>query len=424
MFGFRITSTFVVCQSKYGRFYSGWSLACPVQIELKTLIQRQSLFEISTMNAVSNTKTNPLFSNTAPKADETYRSSAASMTSIQTPEISFVIPAMNEEDSLQELTLQIAAHVGTTNYEIILIDDGSTDDTWAVIQALADLNPSRIRGLRFRSNRGKAAGLQTGFDIAEGELIFTMDADLQDDPKEIPRFIAKIREGYDLVSGWKAVRHDPWHKVLPSRVFNQMLSHFSQVKLHDHNCGFKCYRREVAKSIKLFGELHRMVPSLAGMQGFKVTEIVVQHHARKFGVSKYGVERFIRGFSDMLTMGFLRVYRERPSHFANFCAVGYGVVAMCLIAGAAVAGIQTFAGVVTLLMAIAFLGMGGACMIAGLFAELVIRQHSPVEAQPVVVDTDARRLAAIKAEFIAADNELTAVTASAPRHSKRELSHA
>lgn len=319
--------------------------------------------------------------------DEAYQSPRTKLQSKPKPSISFVIPAMNEEESLEELVDRIDQNVGTANYEIILIDDGSTDDTWTVIQALADINIA-VRGLRFRSNRGKAAGLQAGFDVAEGDLIFTMDADLQDDPKEIPRFIEKIQEGYDLVSGWKAVRHDPWHKVLPSRVFNRMLSHFSQVKLHDHNCGFKCYRREVAKSIKLFGELHRMVPSLAGMQGFKVTEIVVEHHARRFGVSKYGVERFIRGFSDMLTMGFLRVYRERPSHFANFCAAMYGAVAFCLAATAFVVGIQTFGGVASMLTAMLFLGMGGACTIAGLFGELMIRQNNPAQVRPVVVDTD------------------------------------
>ena len=319
--------------------------------------------------------------------DEAYQSPRTKLQSKPKPSISFVIPAMNEEESLEELVDRIDQNVGTANYEIILIDDGSTDDTWTVIQALADINIA-VRGLRFRSNRGKAAGLQAGFDVAEGDLIFTMDADLQDDPKEIPRFIEKIQEGYDLVSGWKAVRHDPWHKVLPSRVFNRMLSHFSQVKLHDHNCGFKCYRREVAKSIKLFGELHRMVPSLAGMQGFKVTEIVVEHHARRFGVSKYGVERFIRGFSDMLTMGFLRVYRERPSHFANFCAAMYGAVAFFLAATAFVVGIQTFGGVASMLTAMLFLGMGGACTIAGLFGELMIRQNNPAQVQPVVVDTD------------------------------------
>ena len=319
--------------------------------------------------------------------DEVYQSPRTKLQSKPKPSISFVIPAMNEEESLEELVDRIDQNVGTANYEIILIDDGSTDDTWTVIQALADINIA-VRGLRFRSNRGKAAGLQAGFDVAEGDLIFTMDADLQDDPKEIPRFIEKIQEGYDLVSGWKAVRHDPWHKVLPSRVFNRMLSHFSQVKLHDHNCGFKCYRREVAKSIKLFGELHRMVPSLAGMQGFKVTEIVVEHHARRFGVSKYGVERFIRGFSDMLTMGFLRVYRERPSHFANFCAAMYGAVAFCLAATAFVVGIQTFGGVASMLTAMLFLGMGGACTIAGLFGELMIRQNNPAQVRPVVVDTN------------------------------------
>lgn len=342
------------------------------------------------MKTFNNTKVVNRFSTSTKSnfnADETYRSPAAGRRKKQRPEVSFVIPAMNEEDSLKELVSRIARHVGTKNFEIILIDDGSTDDTWMVMQALADLNPHTVRALRFRSNRGKAAGLQAGFDIAEGELIFTMDADLQDDPKEIPRFIAKIHEGYDLVSGWKAVRHDPWHKVLPSRVFNRMLSHFSKVKLHDHNCGFKCYRREVAKSIKLFGELHRMVPSLAGMQGFKVTEIVVQHHARKFGVSKYGVERFIRGFSDMLTMGFLRVYRERPSHFANFCGAAYGAVAVCMIAAAVFAGVQTATGFATLLAALIFFGMGGACMIAGLFIELVIRQNSPAQVRSIVADT-------------------------------------
>lgn len=381
----------------------------------------------NTTNTTITSKFKSHFPLDAFNADEAYRSPMATLMPRQTPEISFVIPAMNEEDSLQELTSQIAKHVGTTNYEIILIDDGSTDDTWSVIQALADLNPAHIRGLRFRSNRGKAAGLQTGFDAAKGELIFTMDADLQDDPQEIPRFIAKIHEGFDLVTGWKAVRHDPWHKVLPSRVFNRMLSHFSQVKLHDHNCGFKCYRREVAKSIKLFGELHRMVPSLAGMQGFKVAEIVVQHHARKFGVSKYGVERFIRGFSDMLTMGFLRVYRERPAHFANLCAGIYGVVALGMMVGAVVAGVQTLAGIVLFLMATAFLGMGGACTIAGLFAELVIRQNSPVQAHPVVDDTKqntSQPADEIEAACVASAKQSAMVARSADSDSKAVLATA
>lgn len=287
------------------------------------------------------------------------------------PTYSFVIPVMNEEATLETLFNGIREHTDDS-FEVIFIDDGSTDDSWNVIQSLVDLN-SECRGIRFRSNRGKAAGLQTGFDAARGKIIFTMDADLQDDPSEIGRFLEKINEGYDLVSGWKAVRHDPWHKVLPSRVFNRMLSYFSGVKLHDHNCGFKCYRREVAKSIRLFGELHRMVPSLAGMQGFRVTEIVVQHHARKFGTSKYGIERFIRGFSDMLTIGFLRKYRERPSHFANFCAVLYATIGFALCGGSLF--VPTLQASVTMALAgVLLVAFAGACTLAGLFSELLIRQ--------------------------------------------------
>ncbi|MEM7477863.1 MAG: glycosyltransferase family 2 protein, partial [Planctomycetota bacterium] len=243
--------------------------------------------------------------NPAETDDEAYASPVARQ-EVAT-DISFVIPVMNEEATLQELVQGIQQHVPVENtFEIIFIDDGSTDDSWDVIQALADLHPGVVLGIKFRANRGKAAGLQTGFDAAKGDIVFTMDADLQDDPSEIPNFLAKIKDGFDLISGWKQVRHDPWHKVLPSRVFNRMLSYFSGVRLHDHNCGFKCYRREVVKSVQLFGELHRMVPSLAGIHGFRVSEIPVTHHARQFGKSKYGVERFIRGFSDMLTVGFLR----------------------------------------------------------------------------------------------------------------------
>ena len=291
-------------------------------------------------------------------------------------DISFVIPVFNEEDSLEELTQRIDANVPTgMNFEIIFIDDGSMDDSWTVIQALSDVTRGAVQGIKFRANCGKAAGLQAGFNAAAGDIVFTMDADLQDDPQEIPAFLAKLNEGYDLVSGWKKVRHDPWHKVLPSRIFNRMLSYFSGVKLHDHNCGFKCYRRKVAKTIKLFGELHRMVPSLSGMNGFRVTEIPVQHHARRHGYSKYGVERFIRGFSDMLTIGFLRKYRERPAHFANAWATFYLTIAMSLVVGSLFTGITSVHGLLVLLCGIGFFGLTGACFLAGLFAELIIRQN-------------------------------------------------
>jgi hypothetical protein len=311
----------------------------------------------------------------------------------EVPVLSFVIPLKNEEESLEELLAGIQQHAAEFgHYEVIFIDDGSTDRSWEVVRGLSKLFPGHVRGLKFRSNRGKAAALQAGFEVARGKYIFTMDADLQDDPKEIPRFLAKIDEGYDLVSGWKEVRHDPWHKVLPSRVFNRMLSYFSRVTLHDHNCGFKCYRRDVAKNIHLFGELHRMVPALSGMQGFKVAEIVVQHHARRFGKSKYGIERFIRGFSDMLTMGFLRVYQERPSHFANTAAVTYGCVGVLLMVAGICVGIGSSAGLLFLLSGLGFAGAAGAFVLAGLFTELMIRQRFDMPTS-VVSDTRSRRKA-------------------------------
>jgi len=343
---------------------------------------------------------------------ESYRS-PLSLNS-QSVDLSFVIPVFNEEASLDELTQQIAQHVPVgMRFEIIFVDDGSTDDSWTVIKALCDLHRGDhggdIRGFRFRSNRGKAAGLQVGFDAANGDCIFTMDGDLQDDPQEIPRFLAKINEGYDLVSGWKKVRHDPWHKVLPSRVFNRMLSYFSQVKLHDHNCGFKCYKREVAKSIKLFGELHRMVPSLAGMQGFRVTEIPVQHHARKHGYSKYGVERFIRGFSDMLTIGFLRKYRERPAHFANAFATTYMSVGLLLMLVGFVSGIASVQGLLLGLVGVCFLGFAGACCLAGLFCELMIRQNGGTESSSVISQV---RSQAVNADYESVETQELMVSAS------------
>ena len=303
--------------------------------------------------------------------------------------ISFVIPVKDEAETLIELFEGIAANVPDGyEFEVVFVDDGSDDESWDVITAMTILQPQRVRGLKFRSNVGKASGLTAGFRAARGEIIFTMDADLQDDPQEIPRFLAKLEEGYDLVSGWKKVRHDPWHKVLPSRVFNWMLSKFSCVKLHDHNCGFKCYRADVAKEITLFGELHRMVPSLAGMKGYKVTEIVVQHHARRSGVSKYGVERFIRGFSDMLTVGFFRRYRERPSHFMNAVAFGFVSIATCLGLTGLFCGLTSLHGTMLVLTGLIFGGMAVATFLAGLISEQVIRGGLTHEWRlPIVEDT-------------------------------------
>ena len=229
--------------------------------------------------------------------------------------ISLVIPVYNEDESLRPLVSEIMAVAGGLGrrVEIIFVDDGSTDGSWTVIGKLAGEHP-KIQGVRFRRNFGKAAALQAGFARAAGEIVFTLDADLQDDPHEIPKFLAAIDGGLDLVSGWKQVRHDPWHKVFPSRVFNWMVSSLTGVKLHDHNCGFKAYRHAVVREVRLYGELHRFVPALADANGFRVGELVVHHRARKFGHSKFGAKRFLKGFLDLLSVWFVTTYGRRPMH--------------------------------------------------------------------------------------------------------------
>ena len=229
--------------------------------------------------------------------------------------LSIVIPVYNEAESLTELHREIGEVAAANGYEIdlVFVDDGSRDDSWTIIRRLA-AEDARVRGIRFRRNFGKAAALTAGFAVVRGEMVMTMDADLQDDPHEIPRFLAAMQENLDVVSGWKQVRHDPWHKVGPSRIFNAMVSWMTGVKLHDHNCGMKCYRREVLGEVRLYGELHRFVPVLAAGRGFRVGEIVINHRARKFGQSKYGFTRFVKGFLDLLTVKFLTGYGQRPQH--------------------------------------------------------------------------------------------------------------
>jgi dolichol-phosphate mannosyltransferase len=229
--------------------------------------------------------------------------------------LSAVIPVFNEVESLAALHGELAEVAQQQGYEleIIFVDDGSKDGSWAEIERLAAAD-SRVKGIRFRRNFGKAAALSAGFEAARGELVVTLDADLQDDPHEIPRFLEAIAGGLDCVSGWKKQRHDPWHKVGPSRVFNWLVGRLTGVKLHDHNCGFKCYRREIFDEVRLYGELHRFVPVLAAARGWQVGEIVVNHRARKFGRSKYGVTRIVKGFLDLLTVYFLTGFDQRPQH--------------------------------------------------------------------------------------------------------------
>lgn len=234
---------------------------------------------------------------------------------VETGMLSLVIPLYNERDSLTELYGELKQTLGSLRcrYEIIFVNDGSTDGSTEVLQRLCEMDP-QVRVLHLRRNFGKAAALAEGFKEVRGEIVFTLDADLQDDPKEIPNFLAKLAEGYDLVSGWKFHRLDPISKTLPSKLFNAVVSKTTGVKLHDFNCGFKAYRREVLDHVQVYGELHRYIPALAFGNGFRVTEMKVNHRARQFGKSKYGAARFVRGLLDLLTVLFITRYTRKPLH--------------------------------------------------------------------------------------------------------------
>lgn len=263
--------------------------------------------------------------------------------------LSIIIPVLNEAESLQELLCQIDAIASNQHphdaqatgvrtppmeLEILFIDDGSRDDSWAVIKRLGE-NDSRVRAIRFRRNFGKAAALTAGIRAASGELILMMDADLQDDPAEIPGFVQKLNEGFDVVNGWKVRRLDPWHKVYPSKIFNWMIGRLTGLKLHDHNCGLKLFRSEVGREIRLYGELHRFIPVLAHSRGFRVTELAVHHRARQHGHSKYGFNRFLRGFLDLMTVAFLIGYGRRPQHMLGaigLCLFGLGFAGLAFLA--------------------------------------------------------------------------------------------
>jgi glycosyltransferase involved in cell wall biosynthesis len=230
-------------------------------------------------------------------------------------DVSIVVPFLNEEESLEELYSRIkeAAENSNLSFEVCFVDDGSTDKSLEVVKNLRKSN-SNIKILSFRKNYGKSAALSEGFKLAEGDNIITMDADLQDDPAEIPNLIQKLDEGFDMVSGWKKKRHDPIGKTLPSKFFNFTTSFLTGIKIHDFNCGLKAYRRDVIKEIPVYGELHRYLPVLAHWRGFRVGEIVVQHHARKYGVTKFGWRRLFHGFFDLLTVLFITRYRQKPLH--------------------------------------------------------------------------------------------------------------
>jgi glycosyltransferase involved in cell wall biosynthesis len=292
--------------------------------------------------------------------------------------ISVIVPLFNEEHSVEALYREIAAALDPLDetFEVVFVDDGSTDGSFAVLSGLHDAI-SNVRVVRFRRNFGKAAALQAGFLQARGDTIVTIDADLQDDPAEIPMLLAKLDEGYDLVSGWKAHRRDPFFRRLFSRVFNSFVALLSGVRLHDINCGLKAYRAEVVRGMRLYGELHRFIPVLAHFRGFRITEAAVNHRPRAHGRSRYGPERYVRAFLDLLTVTFMGRYRYRPLHLFGGLGIVLGAVGFIVLVyltalklnGAAIGERPLLTlGVLFLVVGIQFISLG-------LLSELITSQH-------------------------------------------------
>ncbi|HOH46240.1 MAG TPA: glycosyltransferase family 2 protein [Candidatus Cloacimonadota bacterium] len=299
--------------------------------------------------------------------------------------ISFVIPSLNEAESLKQLTAEILANIGSHSYEIIFIDDGSRDSSPEIMRDLAAADPC-IKVIQFRRNFGKAAALQQGFLAAEGEVVFTLDADLQDNPIEIPRFLAKLDEGYDLVSGWKKKRHDPLHKTLPSKLFNYVTARTFRLKLKDYNCGFKAYRKPLVKELNLYGEMHRYIPALAHALGYRVGELAVEHRARQFGKSKYGFERYLRGFFDLLTVKMVTQYVKSPLYL--FGRIGLISTMLGTILSLYLAVLKIFYGQPLSNRPLLFLGMlliitGFQFISLGLISELIINRVSSSRSLPI-----------------------------------------
>jgi len=247
--------------------------------------------------------------------------------------ISIIVPLLNEQATLRTLRDRLTKMASEQQWDlqIVFVDDGSTDQSWSTIQELAS-EDSRVIGVRFRRNFGKAAALAAGIEKAAGPIIVTMDADLQDDPDEVPKLIAKLDEGYDCVSGWKQTRHDPWHKTMPSKVFNWLVGRLTGLQLHDHNCGLKAYRRPIFSEVQLYGEMHRFIPVLAAARGFRVAEVSVVHHPREHGYSKYGLSRLPKGFLDLLTVCFLTEYRQRPLHLlGSLGLLSFGIGSLLML---------------------------------------------------------------------------------------------
>jgi dolichol-phosphate mannosyltransferase len=331
--------------------------------------------------------------------------------------LSVVIPVFNEDACLEPLWDELCRVAATHNYqlEILFVDDGSTDRSWSAIRSLTDRD-GKVRGIRLRRNFGKAEALSAGFAAARGQAVITMDADGQDDPADIPKFLDKMAEGYDVVSGWKRVRRDPWSRVAGSRVFNWLVGRLTGVHLHDHNCGYKCCRREILHEFRLYGELHRFIPVMAAARGFRVGEVVVNHRPRTHGKSKYGVRRIPKGLLDLMTVKFVTGFGRRPQHLLGMVGlVGFalGSVGICLLVAwwflsrwSVVT--EAFPGVTPIhlheravfYLSLTALLLGSQFMSIGLLAELIVAFQ---------IRHDARDLVAERAGFPGADEPATVV---------------
>ncbi len=293
-------------------------------------------------------------------------------------EISVVIPLFNEEESLGELMQQIHEALQSHRYEVLFVDDGSTDDSWNVIVGLT-ANYEQVRGISLGVNQGKSYALQAGFNEVSGRYVVTMDADLQDDPAEIPDMIVRLQEGYDLVSGWKKERFDPISKTIPSKFFNWVTRRAAGIHLHDFNCGLKAYRAEVLKHIQLYGELHRYIPFLAKRAGYgRITEQVVQHRERKYGTTKFGLSRFINGFLDLITILFVQKYLQKPMHF--FGTIGVLFMALGSVINLYLAALRIFQnqGIgdrPLLFLGILLMVLGVQFLSTGFLGELINKNH-------------------------------------------------
>jgi len=298
-------------------------------------------------------------------------------------DVSIVVPLFNEEESLPELCAWIERVCNANNltYEIVLIDDGSTDDSWEVIENLIATN-TNIKGIKFQRNYGKSAALNEGFKAAKGDVIITMDADMQDSPDEIPELRRMIVEdGYDLVSGWKKKRYDPLTKTIPTKFFNGVTRRTSGIQLHDFNCGLKAYKKKVVKSIEVYGEMHRYIPVIAKWAGFrKIGEKVVEHRARKYGTTKFGWERFINGFLDLATITFVSKFGKRPMHFFGLYGTLSFLIGLCMIIYLIIAKVISTEFALTnrpsFYIAMTTMIIGMQLFLAGFVAELISR-NSP-----------------------------------------------